>query len=80
MTATCKLRSGASFTVVADAASVGSDAGSIRHEGAVIDAPIFIDYVPSPPLLLLMSLSFHRTALMIRNPAPSSPSSQGTLP
>ena len=40
MTATCKLRSGASFTVVADAASVGSDAGSIRHEGTLIDAPV----------------------------------------
>ena len=28
-----RLRTGAGITVVADAASVGSDAGRIRHEG-----------------------------------------------
>ena len=31
---------GAEITVVADAASVGSDAGSIRHDGTLIDAPV----------------------------------------
>ncbi len=36
---TASPRGGASITVVADAASVGSDAGSIRHEGTVIDPP-----------------------------------------
>ena len=35
-----KLRIGAAITVVADAASVGSDAGSIRHDAKFIDAPI----------------------------------------
>ena len=35
-----RLRTGAEITVVADAASVGSDAGRIRHDGTVIDAPI----------------------------------------
>ena len=34
------LRTGAGITVVADAASVGSDAGSIRHEETLIDAPV----------------------------------------
>jgi len=34
------LRIGAAITVVADAASVGWDAGSIRHEGTVIAAPV----------------------------------------
>ncbi len=37
---TASPRGGTSITVVADAASVGSDAGSIRHDGAVIDGPI----------------------------------------
>ena len=35
-----RLRAGAEITVVADAASVGSDAGSIRHDGTLIDAPV----------------------------------------
>ena len=35
-----RVRIGAAITVVADAASVGSDAGSIRHAGAVIVAPV----------------------------------------
>ncbi len=34
------LRIGAEIIVVADAASVGSDAGSIRHDATVISAPI----------------------------------------
>ena len=33
------IRIGAAITVVADAASVGSDAGSIRHDATVIAAP-----------------------------------------
>ncbi len=33
-------RIGAAITVVADAASVGSDAGSIRHDATVIATPI----------------------------------------
>ena len=33
-------RIGAAITVVADAASVGSDAGSIRHDATVIAAPV----------------------------------------
>lgn len=31
---------GAGITVVSDAASVGSDAGSVRHEGTLIDAKV----------------------------------------
>ena len=34
------LRGGAVITVVADAASVGLDAGSIRHDGTVFVAPV----------------------------------------
>ena len=34
------LGDGTAITVVADAASVGSDAGSIRHEGPVIVLPV----------------------------------------
>ncbi len=34
------VRIGAAITVVADAASVGSDAGSIRHDAKVISAPV----------------------------------------
>ena len=34
------LRIGAVIAVVADAASVGSDAGSIRHDATVIAAPV----------------------------------------
>ena len=34
------ISTGAGITVVADAASVGSDAGSIRHEGPLIDVPV----------------------------------------
>ena len=37
------VRIGAAITVVADAASVGSDAGSIRHDGTVIVAPVLSD-------------------------------------
>ena len=37
---TTALRIGAANTVVADAASVGSDAGSIRHDATVIAAPV----------------------------------------
>ncbi len=37
-----QLRIGAEITVVADAASVGSDAGSIRHDATVIAAPILM--------------------------------------
>ncbi len=40
-------RAGAGIAVVADAASVGSDAGSIRHEGTRLEAPVA---VPSPTL------------------------------
>ena len=35
-----RLRAGAEITVVADAASVGSDAGSIPHDGTLNDAPV----------------------------------------
>ena len=35
-----RVRIGAAITVVADAVSVGSDAGSIRHEVTVIVAPV----------------------------------------
>ena len=43
-------RTGAGMTVVADAARVGSDAGSIRHEralhaGTLIDVPVLIALV-----------------------------------
>ncbi len=34
------VRNGVAITVVADAASVGSDAGSIRHDATVIAAPV----------------------------------------
>ncbi len=39
------VRTGAEITVVADAASVGSDAGSIRHEGTLIGAPVLTVHV-----------------------------------
>ncbi len=35
-----KDQTGAEITVVADAASVGLDAGSIRHDATLIGAPV----------------------------------------
>ncbi len=40
------LRIGAAITAVADAASVGSDAGSIRHDATVIAAPVLTTTSP----------------------------------
>ena len=45
------VRIGAAIAVVADAASVGSDAGSIRHDGTLVDAPVLSE----PPHRLLTS-------------------------
>ena len=45
------VRIGAAIAVVADAASVGSDAGSIRHDGTFVDAPVLSE----PPHRLLTS-------------------------
>ncbi len=45
LTLGARLRIGAATTVVADAASVGSDAGSIRHDGTVIAAPALMSEV-----------------------------------
>ncbi len=50
------LRIGAAITVVADTASVGSDAGSIRHDATVIVAPILITTAPSGRQVGLVSL------------------------
>ncbi len=42
---TTALKIGAAITVVADAASVGSDAGSIRHDVTVIAAPVLTAFL-----------------------------------
>ena len=39
-----RVRTGAGITVVADAASVGSDAGSIRHNGTLINTTVLTPF------------------------------------
>ncbi len=54
-----RLRTGAEIIVVADAASVGSDAGSIRHEGTLIGVP-GLSTSPPPRTSFVVEPKFRR--------------------